>query len=67
MDASRTITSATSNSVRGVWGGGANPSRLTQIDYVTIATTGDAQDFGDLTLDRSSLAACGDATGGLGE
>ena len=28
-----------------------------QIDYVTIATTGNAVDFGDLTADRRRMAA----------
>ena len=34
---------------RGMWGGGFGPSQFNTIDYVTIATTGDATDFGDLT------------------
>jgi len=44
---------------RGVYGGGygtsANP--MNTIDYITIASAGDAQDFGDLTQSRSDLAA----------
>ena len=34
---------------RGLWYGGHTPSKLTAIDYVTISTTGDAADFGDLS------------------
>ena len=35
----------------GIFGGGTpDPSANNIIDYITIATTGNAQDFGDLTL-----------------
>jgi len=37
---------------RGIFGGGRVSSRVNTIDYVSIASTGDAQDFGDLTLAR---------------
>jgi len=33
---------------------------------VTIASTGNAQDFGDLTTDKSSHGACSEGHGGLG-
>ena len=36
---------------RGVFGGGYNPE-LNTIDYFTIATLGNAEDFGDLTVAR---------------
>ena len=36
-------------SARGVFGGGLTPSNVNTIDYVTIASTGNANDFGDLT------------------
>jgi hypothetical protein len=35
------------------------------IDYVTIATTGNATDFGDLTVSRYAGAACGSPTRAL--
>ena len=35
------------SATRGIWAGGATPTRLNTIDFVTIATTGNAQDFGD--------------------
>ena len=39
---------------RGLIGGGGYPKCGTNsIDFVTIATTGNAQDFGDLTLART--------------
>ena len=36
------------------------------IEYITIATTGDATDFGDLTQVVSYAQACSDSHGGLG-
>ena len=54
---------------RAVFGGGqeASPNLgITTMDYVTIATAGNAADFGDLTLSRRSLAATSDSHGGLG-
>ena len=35
------------------------------IDYVTIASTGNATDFGDLTQARAELAACSSSTRGV--
>ena len=37
------------------------------IDFVTIATTANATDFGDLTTNRRNMDACSDANGGIGE
>jgi len=58
-----------SSSVRGIFGGGGigNPSTtLTNvIQYVTIASLGDAIDFGDLTSARGSLKATSSQTRGL--
>ena len=53
-----------SNSTRGVIGGG-DPQPGTQtnvIDYVTIASTGDAADFGDLTSARRDVDAASSPT-----
>ena len=42
-------SSITSNSIRGInMGGGAGSSVTNTIEYLTLATLGDAQDFGDL-------------------
>ena len=50
---------------RGIHGGGnTNPAQSNVIDYITIATTGDAIDFGDLTIARSQISACGGYTRG---
>ena len=48
---------------RGLFGGGDGPSNV--IEYVTIATTGNAIDFGDLTVARYRLAACSNGTRGV--
>ena len=42
-----------------------SPSSLNVIDYVTIATTGDAVDFGDLITAKGG-GAFSNAHGGLG-
>jgi hypothetical protein len=57
---------ATSTNVRGVWGGGENPTRYNIMEYVTIASTGNAQDFGDLIRDESRMGGTSDSHGGLG-
>jgi len=47
----------------GLFGGGTGGTDV--IDYVTIATTGNATDFGDLTVARYRLAGCSNDHGGL--
>ena len=44
---------------RGLSGGGSDPSYSNVIAYITIANTGNASDFGDLTVARNALGACG--------
>ncbi len=44
---------------RGVFAGGNTPSASHTIDYVAIASTGDAQDFGDLASGESGIGAFG--------
>jgi hypothetical protein len=51
---------------RGVFGGGTESVMSNVMDYITIATTGNATDFGDLTLGRGEgLAACSSTTRGV--
>jgi len=50
---------------RAVWGGGYSPGGVNIMDYATIATLGDAQDFGDLGVASYSFSACSSATRGL--
>ena len=59
------------DSTRGLFGGGAgNTSPLNApayniIDYVTIASTGDATDFGDMNRSSRQVAGCSSPTRGL--
>ena len=55
----------TSNNVLAYFAGGTN-GVINRIDYVTIASTGNATDFGDLTQNQAySFAACSVSHGGL--
>ena len=58
-----------SNSIRGVRSGGnpnASPAvTLNTMEYVTIASTGNSQDFGDLIQARREHATCADSHGGI--
>ena len=58
---------ASSNSLRGVFGGRTNPSKQNVIDYVDIATTGNASDFGDMTSIIANANGTSDSHGGLSE
>jgi hypothetical protein len=51
----------------GIFAGGRNDAgdRQNIIDYVVISTTGNATDFGDLTVARDDLAGCASATRGV--
>jgi hypothetical protein len=49
-----------------VWGGGESSVDFTNIiDYVTIASTGSASDFGDLITVARDTTACSSSTRGL--
>ena len=51
---------------RGVFSGlGASESARTNIDYITISSSGNATDFGDLGLARSTSASCSNISRGL--
>lgn len=58
--------SVTPAAARGIFGGGlANGSYSNVIQYVTISTTGNATDFGDLTRTANWIAACSSSTRGV--
>ncbi|RLF66472.1 MAG: hypothetical protein DRN30_02080 [Thermoplasmata archaeon] len=61
---------ATSNGTndRGVFSGGIDngANRLNIVDYITISTLGNAQDFGDLAVVRHGLAATSNGTNNRG-
>ena len=69
LSESRYSLTSVSSSTRGIWGGGGvhptSPNKTDRIDFVTIASTGNATDFGNLTVQRRSLAGCGNKTRGL--
>mgnify|MGYP003135334204 FL=1 len=48
LDVGRSAISSGSNTTRGIIAGGATPSGTNTIDYITMSTEGNAQDFGDL-------------------
>lgn len=63
----RFVTNGCSSSIRGVFGGGYNPSNVAQnvMDYITIASVGNAIDFGDLTIARARPGSASSSTRGL--
>jgi len=69
LTSKRQGTGGCSSSTRGLFGGGygsaLSPTVTNFIDYVTIATTGNATDFGDLTVARYTDAACSSTTRGV--
>ena len=50
---------------RGVFAGAANPASQNVMDFVEIATTGDATDFGDLATIWYNIGGCASATRGI--
>ena len=63
---SRETTGSYSAGTRGVFGGGAgSPANFNTMNYVTISSTGDAQDFGDLTQARRSCSALASSVRGI--
>ena len=50
---------------RGLFAGGATPTKVNTIEYVNIMTLGDTVDFGDLSSVRTSGAGLSNAHGGL--
>ena len=61
-----TFPAAMSSETRGIFCGGRTPTMHNIIQYVTIATSGDAVDFGDITKPNQKMAGCSDSHGGLG-
>jgi len=66
----RLYLNSCSSSTRGIFSGGsASPTPgstiFNVIDYITIASTGDAKDFGDTTIIRNNGSACASSTRGV--
>ena len=66
----RTYPGGTATQTRGIIFGGAlvpgGPVNLNTIDYITIASTGNAQDFGDYIELQTRMRGTSDSHGGLG-
>ena len=54
-----------SNGVRGIFAGGTTPTNTNSIQYVTIASTGNSQDFGDLTQIREHISGTSNSIRGI--
>jgi hypothetical protein len=69
LTVTRNAPAGASSSIRAVFGGGrvVTPSNtpVNVMDYVTIASTGNATDFGDLTVIQANLGGTSNAHGGL--
>ena len=62
-NAVKSASTCASNSIRGLIGGGSDPSGDTDaIDYITIATLGNAIDFGNLTVARQHAGSASSPT-----
>ena len=46
-----------SATTRGLFAGGGTPTRINVIEYITIASTGNATDYGDLVVARTLMPA----------
>ena len=60
------VSSNTGAGARGVFGGGYTaPGNSNVIQYINISSTGNAIDFGDLTVPRRGVAGCSSNTRGI--
>ena len=57
--------STSGTGARAIWAGGLNPSVVSDIDFLTISTLGNAQDFGDLTTAQYNSGTTSDRTRGI--
>ena len=69
MTAGKNGPAALSSSTRGIFAGGSPAagwgSDTNVINYISISTTGNGTDFGDLTVGRSRVQGCSNSTRGL--
>ena len=54
-----------SNTIRGVYAGGSHPAFVNVMQYITIASTGNATDYGDLMQALGGQSANSNGQGGL--
>jgi hypothetical protein len=69
LSTQRTYVTGASSTIRGVFGGGVNQSgssgRTNIMEYITIASTGNVTDFGDLSVVREAASGASNSHGGL--
>ena len=69
LSSAKGLIGACSSSTRGVFSGGTVVSapypKTNVIEYITISSTGNAQDFGDLSVAKQSVTACSSSTRGV--
>ena len=66
LTSTRNVIGSCSNSTRGVFGGGGNPTMINTMEFVSITSTGNVQDFGDLLSAALYYnGGCSDSHGGL--
>ena len=53
------------NSITGIFGAGRAPGNVNTIDKITIASAGDASDFGDLNETTNNVCGASNGHGGL--
>jgi hypothetical protein len=59
------VSSNSEAGARGVFGGGFAPTLTNSIEYINISSTGNAIDFGDLSVGKANLGACSSSTRGV--
>ena len=67
-DSDNNAKGACSSSTRGIFAGGDTHNygnRTDRIEFVTISTTGNSTDFGNLTGSRAMISGCSNSTRGL--
>ena len=62
MGGYQAAASGDTDNSRGIIAGGFGPGMTNVIQYITITTTGNAQDFGDMTQARQGGGACSNGT-----
>ena len=66
LTSTRNVFGSCSNSTRGVFGGGGNPTMINTMEFVSITSTGNVQDFGDLLSAALYYnGGCSDSHGGI--
>ena len=70
LTAARSLNGGCASSTRGICAGGydapvSTPGYLNTIDYITIAATGNAVNFGDLSVARNGLSGTSSSTRGV--